>query len=457
MDRNIQITRKQLYDEIWELSLAGVSRKYDLNYAKLRDLCRKEDIPIPPSGYWTRKNLGKDVSGDIRELTGAFDQLLMISAETFIADDHKTKKIKKEQVKAIIKTPEPETEQVQETTTEPETEQAQEATPEPEIENESADDKILSFLPKEEHDKVLSIAHNLMVDNTRLHRVLVSHRRKDSEYRAQLRKTQNTSRYNARTNRPSNEPLFFKEMSDEGVSRSIGILNAVFRAVEKLGGSINDDMTLNIRQDVVRIRMAESQDKVIHELTKQEAKELLEYNEAVKKNRWASKPQIRKYDKVYTGRLRIVFGGVPCIRDSESQKLEDSLGDILISLYKESECVRIARVKREEKDRKRAEEERIREEQRQRKEKEIEHTRELVNLAEDYRIATEIRNYIKAAVEKGGEEITMEWISWAEHKADWYDPTVAREDAFLGRREHKKSKEEKDRELNNSVRKSWYW
>ena len=444
MGRDIQITRRQLYDEIWELSLAGVCRKYDLNYSKLREICRAAEVPVPSSGYWTRKKMGKDVSGDIAELTGAPDMIISIPTDELTAGDRKIKKNKTEKEKENNKTPEPESE----------SEQVQETNPATVSEDITWDDKVLSFLPHEERNKVLTAAQNLIVDNTRLHRVLVSHKKKDSEYRALLRKEQNTSGYNTRTNK---EQLFFREMSDEGVTRSLAILNAVFRAVEKLGGTINDDMTMKIRQDVVRFHMAESQDKVAHELTKKEAKELLEYNEAVKKHRWASKPQIRKYDKVYNGKLRIVFGGGPYIRDSESVKLEDRLGDILISLYEESESVRIAREKREEKERKRAEEERIREEQRQRKETEIEHTRELVNLAEDYRIATEIRNYIQAAVEKCGEGITLEWINWAERKADWYDPTIAREDELLGKRQHKKSKEEKDKELNNSVRKSWYW
>ena len=31
----VKLTRKQLYDEIWALSVAGVARKYNLNYGKL--------------------------------------------------------------------------------------------------------------------------------------------------------------------------------------------------------------------------------------------------------------------------------------------------------------------------------------------------------------------------------------------------------------------------------------
>ena len=59
-------------------------------------------------------------------------------------------------------------------------------------------------------------------------------------------------------------------------------------------------------------------------MTKQEAQALVKYNDDIKNHRWASKPQIRKYDKVYNGKLRIVFGERSYIRDNDSEKLEDS-------------------------------------------------------------------------------------------------------------------------------------
>ena len=51
----VKLTRKQLYDEIWVLSVAGVARKYNLNYGKLIATCKVENIPFPSSGYWTKK------------------------------------------------------------------------------------------------------------------------------------------------------------------------------------------------------------------------------------------------------------------------------------------------------------------------------------------------------------------------------------------------------------------
>jgi hypothetical protein len=43
-----------------------------------------------------------------------------------------------------------------------------------------------------------------------------------------------------------------------------------------------------------------------------------------------------------------------------------------------------------------------------------------------------------------------------EEKADWYDPTIAREDEYLGKRDHGKNKDEKDLDK-NQVQRNWYW
>ena len=319
-------------------------------------------------------------------------------------------------------------------------------------------DGILDYLDETERNKVLEYACNLQISqSTRLHKMLVQYKKDIVDYKSKLKEVQSRPYYNSRHNKPENEPEFFKEMSDECMSRAIAILDTVFKTIESLGGSINSDLSVKIRGDIVRFCMVESQDQVKHEMTKQEAQALVKYNDDIKNHRWASKPQIRKYDKVYNGKLRIVFGARSYIRDNDSEKLEDRLGDILVTLYEKAEENRIVREAREEAERKRVEEERRREENRQRKEQEIRLVKELVNKAEDYRIAKEIRKYIQAMIDSGNEDITPEWIEWALKKADWYDPSIATEDEYLGKRQHEKSAEEKEKSLQDSIRKSWYW
>ena len=43
----------------------------------------------------------------------------------------------------------------------------------------------------------------------------------------------------------------------------------------------------------------------------------------------------------------------------------------------------------------------------------------------------------------GNEDITPEWIEWAQEKADWYNPSIATEDEYLGRRQYEKSAEKR--------------
>lgn len=107
-----------------------------------------------------------------------------------------------------------------------------------------------------------------------------------------------------------------------------------------------------------------------HELTKQEARKLAEYNDQIKQHKWASKPQIRKYDYVYNGKLRIALGDGEYIRDNAKEKLEDRLGDILLRLYEKSNEARLQRERMEEERRKREEAARREEEIRKKKKEE---------------------------------------------------------------------------------------
>jgi len=61
-DQSIKLTRTQLYNEIWEISVTGVAKKFNVHYTELLKLCKEKDIPIPPSGYWTKLSFGKPVT-----------------------------------------------------------------------------------------------------------------------------------------------------------------------------------------------------------------------------------------------------------------------------------------------------------------------------------------------------------------------------------------------------------
>lgn len=84
----------------------------------------------------------------------------------------------------------------------------------------------------------------------------------------------------------------------------------------------------------------------------------------------------------------------------------------------------------------RAEEERIRKIFEARKEKEVVKTRKLFSDAKKFDKATMYRNFIKATEQKAITENNLtaelkDWIKWAYNKADWIDPTSAKQDELL--------------------------
>lgn len=75
-------------------------------------------------------------------------------------------------------------------------------------------------------------------------------------------------------------------------------------------------------------------------------------------------------------------------------------------------------------------------------------------MALDYDIACKIRAFVNALEPKADKEdkYTIKYIEWAKNKADWYDPTVVREDEFFGKRKH-----ENDSDLKTLRKAGNYW
>lgn len=252
------------------------------------------------------------------------------------------------------------------------------------------------------------------------------------------RSPQNYSSYRSRP------PFLAGVVSKETLSRVYRILGALIHAIERLGGSVTDSLTFIIRDETVSLEIYELQDKVDHVITKSEENQLRKYEEDRKRYSWASKPNLRKYDYMFNGRLCININQnrINRFRDTKSSFLENQLGLLLIEMYESSEIIRKAREAREEERRKLEEAERLREERRKRHMIEVERTVVLINKAQDYAMACKIREYVSALESSCNlAEEDIQWIDWAKKKADWYDPIIAREDEILGKRETSKGKQ----------------
>jgi hypothetical protein len=422
-EHEIRMTRKELYDEIWAMSAVKVSKKYNVPYGKLLGICKENNIPVPPSGYWTQISFGKTVS--IAALVGEEGLIIVLPKEV----SKKNLQVVKVEIES------------------PTTIVIDDSSPIKQIESmdkanilENFDAQLL-FLTEEERIKVLIVANNLssLGGKTSLHSKITEYKKiikewndKDIKYEFAQRSLSNFSK---------KPPFLAGTLSKKTLPRVFILLDRLYRQVEKLGGAVNQDLSLQIRGERVPFDIVEAQDKAEHILSKKEAKEVAEYE-----NRNWRKPNIRKYDYFFNGKIKIIISNSEYFRDSGYGKVEDMLDKILIAVYKKSEDVRIERLKKEEEELKRQEAQRLKEQRERLHDIEVEKTWALENEALDYERACRIRCYIAAIEGDRKYELTEEvhqWVKWAKGKADWFDPITAKEDEVFGVREHSKDEDQK--------------
>ena len=56
----METTRTELFEMVWETPMIHLAKKLHLSDVGLRKICKKQGIPLPRSGHWTRKQLGKE-------------------------------------------------------------------------------------------------------------------------------------------------------------------------------------------------------------------------------------------------------------------------------------------------------------------------------------------------------------------------------------------------------------
>lgn len=212
------------------------------------------------------------------------------------------------------------------------------------------------------------------------------------------------------------QPKFIKEVSTEQLPRLYRILDTLFTIFDKIGEIITDDLRIQIGKDTVDFEVIESTVKVNHELTKEEARQLVEYNDEVKRRSYALKPNIRKYDYIPNGVLRIKVSNGKYVKDTKSNKLEDMISDIVILFYQRyfeictqrEEWEDAQRIREEEKQKERMVQERIDHEKKK--------TRKFLNILSDYKLTDEIRKFVH--ILKESDKSDQETIEWMSRKAD---------------------------------------
>lgn len=59
--RPVQITREELYRQVWETPMIRLGEKYGVSGNGLKKICDRLDVPYPPAGYWAKLHAGKSV------------------------------------------------------------------------------------------------------------------------------------------------------------------------------------------------------------------------------------------------------------------------------------------------------------------------------------------------------------------------------------------------------------
>ena len=423
-----KLTRKQLYDEVWSISISGMVKKYGISYSLLWKQIKDANIPIPPAGYWTKKEYGKETI--VAELKGNPDEVVeLYKRMSFISKNKDDTKIQAEE-KTVINTPQ--------SIIENEANENDAASS-----NYSGEyDTMLPFLSAEEKEHLFVAVSNVKItdEKERLHSKIIAHRKRieswEKEFKKQTPYQQKQSKNTA--------PYLKYDVADNSLPRVFRIIDSLIKAMKPLGVDLDDNLCFHYKTDYIQLRFSEATTEIPHELTKEERMSLLKYEDERKRYSWASKPQIRKYDHIHNGRISVGVGLKRRFRDCKFITLEEQLGDMMIAIFIAINDAKLAREEREEAERKRQEEQRKREELRKRYNEEVELTLALENQAEDFAMACKIRALINEVESKSDKDNEIaEWIMWARAKADWYDPTVAAKDEFFGEREHEKSKEQK--------------
>lgn len=422
----MRFTREQLYKEIWESSALQVANKYGLNYQKLLKKCKEVNIPLPSSKYLYNKRQGLDIENFITPLVDS----KIIDIEV---DNQKSRTIKKD---ISMKSDKDNFEKINEVNSNQNLQS-----------NKILFDKetfisSLDFLDKDKRNFIADSLTNFeFKQNKKLHKKVVLYKERIVTWNKRV-KAANRDYYDPNYQRNDlTQPQFIKEVSKEQLSRLYRLLDTICTIFENVGEKVTDDFNIQIGKDMVRFEIIESTDKIKHEITKDEAQLLMEYNDEVKRHSYASKPNVRKYDYTPNGVLRIKLSNGKYIKDTKSKQLEEMLPEIIILFYQCYFEIRKGREEWEEKERVREEERQEARKFQERVDQEKKKTKELLNIISDYKLATEIREYV--SILKKNNSADPATVEWMLKKADWINPINSSGDELLGKREHNKTEEEK--------------
>jgi hypothetical protein len=58
----IRLTRAELYEKVWATPMRTLAKEFGMSDVGLAKICRKHNIPVPPVGFWRKKETGYKVN-----------------------------------------------------------------------------------------------------------------------------------------------------------------------------------------------------------------------------------------------------------------------------------------------------------------------------------------------------------------------------------------------------------
>lgn len=382
----IELTREDLFKQVWELPMTKVSADYGISDVALKKICDKHRIPVPGRGYWAKKAAGKRVErAHFRTITDPAINRIVIYGSP--AQD--LPEAVKEAKEAARK---------------------REQQPENKVE-------------------VVAVLADLHPEVARTGK--------------KLEKAKPSEKGLVTT---SGSDLLDLEVGPESIGRVVAFLNALVTAAEDRGYRLakgNRALVFFVDDEPLDFKIVEQTTRSKHETTETELAAIGKWEKRQQQrlrswdhSDWTPRPRLPEWDQAPNGRLQVIINegcyGHNGLRrtfgDGKTQRIETLINTILEAFVTWSAAIKAKRVEDERRKREWEDEERQREEQQRRNALESKRIEALLKDLERWRQRRQILVYVAAVEEKldtGGyddSEAVSEWIDWAKGYADRIDP-----------------------------------
>lgn len=363
-----KLSRQELYDLVWSTPLSQLAKKYQISDNGLRKICVKLDIPLPKGGYWSKIKFNKKVSKIALPINRTVKQYINLSYRNNEAT------IEEHYLSAFHR-----------------------------LKKELESIPSLNFKVPE----ILTNPHPLI-----------------KAAKADL-KTKKPSTYlysnNTSTIYTSHGHINI-DVSKEFIPRALVFMDTFIKLILKRGHQINtkdssevlingEAFSFKFREVLKRIKSIDPNSAYNWEYTELVPSGVVafEISQSYNKSEW---------------------------RDSLKNPIENKLSNILAKLEIKAELIKKERIQSEIRHREYLIKRKIEEERNARFQAEVKKFELLKENAKRWQKTVEIRNYIKAVETNAIQTNTLtpeliEWIKWANQKADWHDPIIQKKDELF--------------------------